>query len=127
MLKKMQQQSNVNEINQEQINNKFNEMCKKLKSIPSIGLSYVEYMAALIYVMYENRQNFRKMLDIKIEDTVEIMHDIDRQLDEFAKKERSKKLFKNIKFSRIMNKENRIIIKNVIIELGQLIDNIETI
>ncbi len=123
--KKMEQQSNIDVLDQEQINNKLNQICNKLKSIPNIGLHYMEYMAAFIYVMYENRQNLKKMIEIKTENIIDIMYDMDSQLNEFARKEKSKKLFENIIFSKIINKENIIAIKNVIIELGQMIIDVE--
>lgn len=105
------------EIEQEEINNNLLSIAKMLRSIPSISLSYMEYISALIYAMYENKDN----LKIKSEKTKYVLETIDYELRKIRDKEKSEKLFRNIKFLEILNDENDIIFEKVLKELNKII------
>ena len=45
-------------VKQEQINERLQRIAMNLKSIASIGPNYMEYLAALIYTIYENKEEF---------------------------------------------------------------------
>ena len=49
-------------FDQDEINKQLQDICIQLKSIPNIGVNYLEYISALIYVLYENRIDFEHIL-----------------------------------------------------------------
>ena len=84
---------------QKNINNKLKEICNQLKNIPNIGLNYIEYMSALIYALFETK------IEINIKDEIDTMwliRDIDKELDDIRTRENSYKLFINIRLGEVI-------------------------
>ena len=46
-------------IKQDEVNKKLEEISIELGKIVNIGMNYMEYMAALIYAMYENHEQLQ--------------------------------------------------------------------
>lgn len=103
------------------VNQKLQEISMELKTIPNIGSDYMEYISALICVMFENYEEFKLIL-IKYEnDEKEIVNFLDRELYEIKWNYNAKLLFKNIRFSDKLNQIDYMKIKNVLRELNLLI------
>lgn len=109
----------VNAIEQNEINKKLQDIGMNLKNIPNIDFNYMEYMSALIYIMYENKMDLEIWLNLK--DIKHIVQIFDEKLHEINRKEKSSKLFSNVKFTEIINKDNSIVFKKVITQLSMLI------
>lgn len=112
----------IKKIAQEEVNQKLQKISKDLESIPNIGFNYIEYISALIYAMYENRQDWDNLLKINPEYMLEEM---DHTLYAIREKEGSKKLFINIKFAQTIEKENYLFFGNIINELILLLEETE--
>lgn len=104
---------------QEEANFRLQEISMDLKAIPNIGNSYMEYMSALIYVIYENMQKIDEILETR--DIVYLIKSIEQKLYIIREKDPSRRLFKNIRFLELVNTENYMTLKNVIAELRRLI------
>ena len=91
-------------MNQKQVNSKLNEIAMQLKSIDTIGLNYMEYLAALIYAIYGIEQEPNNFLIVK--ELVYTVQILDEQLYKIRKNERSEKLFINIRFREVIKNEN---------------------
>lgn len=103
---------------QKNINNKLKEICNQLKNIPNIGLNYIEYMSALIYALFETK------IEINIKDEIDTMwliREIDKELDDIRTRENSYKLFINIRLGEVIDREYYSIIKEIIIKINKLI------
>lgn len=110
-------------IEQEEVNKILKNIVKILKSIPSIGNDYMEYISAIIYVIYENNIMLQDVLKNKRDD--DIINVIESGLNNIRKKENSKKLFSNVNLYRIFYSESKETLKYVIIALSELIAKLE--
>ena len=107
MLKSEKEKTGELKIEQEEVNKKLLEIARNLKNIPNISLNYMEYMAALIYVMYENRDELNDIiLDTEFRNNSYLLRRIDYKLEEIRTKEKSEKLFRNLSFLELINQEN---------------------
>ena len=93
-------------MNQKQVNSKLNEIAMQLKSIDTIGLNYMEYLAALIYAIYGIEQEPNNFLIVK--ELVYTVQILDEQLYKIRKNERSEKLFINIRFREVIKNEKAL-------------------
>lgn len=108
-------------MNQKQVNSKLNEIAMQLKSIDTIGLNYMEYLAALIYAIYGIEQEPNNFLIVK--ELVYTVQILDEQLYKIRKNERSEKLFINIRFREVIKNENYLIFKNCVLQMEELVKN----
>lgn len=108
-------------MNQKQVNSKLNEIAMQLKSIDTIGLNYMEYLAALIYAIYGIEQEPNNFLLVK--ELIYTVQILDEQLYKIRKAERSEKLFINIKFREVIKNENYLIFKNCVLKMEELVKN----
>ena len=82
----------------------------------------MEYLSALIYVLFEKEQNkLKTMLNTETRDIDMLLHEINKDLKEIKYEENSKTLFMNIKFIEFVDSELNINLKNVIFDLIKLI------
>ncbi len=113
-------------VKQEQINERLQRIAMNLKSIASIGPNYMEYLAALIYTIYENKEEFGYI--VKAGDIKFAVQRLDETLNHIRLKEKSEKLFRNIRFHLVLNGENSFLFWDVVFErLEQLILELEKI
>lgn len=111
---------------QNEVNDILYNISMKLKDISNIGMNYIEYISALIYVIYENKESFKRVLDIKPEKYNNyVLKKIDEGLYDIRIKENSMKLFSNINFSQIINIGNYSCFEEVVKKLINLIVNLE--
>ena len=108
-------------MNQKQVNKKLKEIAMQLKLIDTIGLNYVEYLSALIYAIYEIESEPNNFF--VIDELIYTVQSIDEQLYKIRKKEKSEKLFINIKFREVIKEESYPIFKNCVLEMKELIEN----
>ena len=108
-------------MNQKQVNSKLNEIAMQLKSIDTIGLNYMEYLAALIYAIYGIEQEPNNFLILK--ELVYTVQILDEQLYKIRKNERSEKLFINIRFREVIKNENYLIFKKCVLQMEELVKN----
>lgn len=106
---------------QKEVNQRMQEISIQLSYIPNIGNNYIEYISALIYVIYENIDEIQKI--IKQDSVSYTLEYIDKQLENIREKEKSEVLFKNIKFSKIINKIYYITIEKIINSINDLISS----
>ena len=118
-------QLNKNYIKQEEINQRLKKISTRLRSVPNIGNDYMEYISALIYVMYELRENLQYIIENSLKNIHYLIDTIEYELRNIRKKEASVKLFSNIKFYEIFHTENQETLRLVIFELGKLILQLE--
>ncbi len=109
-------------FDQDEINKQLQDICIQLKSIPNIGVNYLEYISALIYVLYENRIDFEHILtqnnNIKF-----ILDFIENSLEKI--RENENRLFINIRFKDNIREENYDAFKQIILNLFDLILDLE--
>ena len=110
---------------QNKVNEKLQDISMNLKKIANIDFNYLEYISALIYIMYENKRELERWLEF--ENIKNIVQIFDEKIYEISSKEKSSKLFLNIKFNEIINKDNSIIFKKVIIQLAKLILEVDNL
>ena len=108
-------------MNQKQVNSKLNEIAMQLKSIDTIGLNDMEYLAALIYAIYGIEQEPNNFLIVK--ELVYTVQILDEQLYKIRKNERSEKLFINIRFREVIKNENYLIFKKCVLQMEELVKN----
>lgn len=113
-------------MEQEEINRKLREITKTLKSISSIGNNYMEYISALMYVICYDRNLLKKMLKTDLQDVRPIIYEIDNKISEIRSREKSYRLF-DIRFSEVINSENDVIFKKVIVEINDLVSKLENL
>lgn len=106
---------------QNDINNKLEQISKRIKEIPNIGLKYMEYISALIYAIYESKIYTKNKEYIQQLDILYIINTIDYILNKIIEKERSRNLFINIRFNEIINER----LKEVITEICELMSKID--
>lgn len=108
-------------MNQNQVNRKMKSIAHKVKSISTIGLNYMEYLSALIYAIYEIEKEPQNFLNTEyLMYTVQIL---DEQLYKIRKREKTEKLFINIRFREVIKTENYEDFKYVINEIQEIIRN----
>jgi len=90
-----------------------------LKSIPNIGNTYIEYVSAIAYLICKNRREFELIL--KDDDITGIVKYIDYEISLIRQKEKSDILFINVDFIMIANKENYVMLKQIMEEIKELI------
>lgn len=114
---------------QNYVNRELESISKKLKMIPNIGLKYMEYISALIYAIYEDKKYIKNILSKNMEyiDIKYIINGIEDKLNEIRKKEKSRKLFIDIRFDEIINEGDNKRLKETIIEIYKLITEIEAL
>lgn len=119
--KEMLEVSNMKPIAQKEVDEALKEIAKSLRSLPNIGLNYMEYISALIYVIYENeRKDIERILEIP-----NAMEEIDEAIERIRKNEKSDKLFSNIRFYKVFYGENEKNLKRVIHRLNELITELK--
>ena len=108
-------------IDDNYIYNELRNICLILKQVVNIGDKYMEFLSALIYMIYEFRDRFFdnkfELIDIRI---------LDYCLGYLREKEKSNRLFINIDFSSVIRKNNYekfLKVFNDIIYLMKNIDN----
>lgn len=104
---------------QKEVNQRVQEISIQLSYIPNIGNDYIEYISALIYVLYENIEEIQKV--IKQEKVSYTLEYIDKELENIRGREKSEVLFKNIRFSKIISKPYHITIEKIINSINALI------
>ena len=102
--------------NTENIDKKLEEICEAIKSIPNIGLNYIEYFSAFIYAIYQDVERYEKMIKSEMQ-VQQILNEIENELRRIRIKESSKKLFVNIQFYETINLEYYEIVKKIIAEI----------
>lgn len=112
-------------MTQEEVNKRLEEISIELGKIINIGLNYMEYLAALIYTMYENCEQLQHILPHILESNMLLVKELDRQLEKIRDKEKEQRLFRNIKFSEVIRIQDFEIFKVIITELNDLIVKIE--
>lgn len=112
-------------MEQKELNRKLWEICNSLKSIPIIGVDYMEYVSALIYAIYENKKYFKSMLEEWEKDIFYVMNHIDYELDKIRQEEKSRELFANISFRELLNRENEVVLKNIVRDFSNFIERLE--
>lgn len=110
-------------LNQEEVNNQLQNICIQLKKIQNIGMNYLEYISAIIYVLYEYMLEFEQTLT-KNNNMEYILNFIEDKLEQIRRKD-SKKLFINIRFKDCINKQNYDSFKQILLNLFNLILNLE--
>lgn len=108
-------------IKQEEVNKRLEEISIELGKIINIGMNYMEYMAALIYVMYEDYEQLRNILHHVLEDSELLMKEVDRQLQRIKEKQQEERIFRNIGFYEVINRQNFEIFRVIVAELNDLI------
>lgn len=95
-----------------------NQLCIINNTLKNILGANLEYMSALIYVMYKYR-------DIKFKDcnSLELIKIIDSYIQDLN--ETDEKLFRNIRFINLINESNIKAFRNVVMQLDNLINYIE--
>lgn len=106
---------------QEEINHKLEQICSEVKNIPNRSNDYLEYISALIFVLYKNRKILKQIIDTKEERLYGILKWIDGELENIRIQEKSHFLFINVNFTNIDRLENNRSICKVILELSDLI------
>lgn len=104
-------------IKQDEVNKKLEEISIELGKIVNIGMNYMEYMAALIYAMYENHEQLQRIL--KYNEL--LIEELDRQVQEIGEKNSKEKIFKKLEFRDVINEQNFDIFKIIVTELDDLI------
>lgn len=112
-------------LEEEEVNKRLEEISIELRKIIDIGTNYMEYMGALIYVMYESQEQLKSILPHVLEDNELLIKELNRQLQKIKEKEEEEKLFKKFKFSEVINKQNFEILKIIVAELYDLIIKVE--
>ncbi len=106
---------------QEEINHKLEQICSEVKNIPNRSNDYLEYISALIFVLYKNRKILKQIIDTKEERLYGILKWIDGELENIRIQEKSHFLFINVNFTNIDGLENSKSIFEVILDLSDLI------
>lgn len=109
----------------EQVKQELNQIANQLKRIPNIHLSYMEYLSALLYIVYEYKSEFQEMKQYKIGE--KLLEKLQSKLEEIRKKEKSAKLFHNIDFDKRLTAEEKSTVREVVQGLIELIIKIEKI
>lgn len=104
-------------IKQDEVNKKLEEISIELGKIVNIGMNNMEYMAALIYAMYQNHEQLQRIL--KYNEL--LVEELDRQVQEIGEKNSKEKIFKKLKFRDVINEQNFEIFKMIVEELEELI------
>ena len=104
-------------FNQAEINKQLQDICIKLKSLPGIGVNYLEYISALIYVLYENRIDFEHILT-QSNNMKYILEFIEKCLEKIRKNE--DRLFINIRFMDSIREENYNSFNKILLNLSNL-------
>ena len=66
---------------QEEINHKLEQICSEVKNIPNRSNDYLEYISALIFVLYKNRKILKQIIDTKEERLYGILKWLDGELE----------------------------------------------
>ena len=106
---------------QEEINHKLEQICSEVKNIPNRSNDYLEYISALIFVLYKNRKILKQIINTKEERLYGILKWIDGELENIRIQEKSHFLFINVNFTNIDGLENSKSIFEVILDLSDLI------
>ena len=106
---------------QKEINHKLEQICSEVKNISNRSNDYLEYISALIFVLYKNRKILKQIIDTKEERLYGILKWIDGELENIRVQEKSHFLFINVNFTNIDRLENNRSICKVILELSDLI------
>lgn len=114
-------------MEQEEVNKRLQEISKILKSMDDIRFNYIEYMSAMIYAAYKNKEKFKNVDFIKSEEIPYIVRMLDGELYQLREKENARRLFINIRFDDTINRKNLVIFEVVIKELIKLIFEIENL
>lgn len=122
-----EEQEKISFNKEKEINRELLDIGRTLKTISNINTDYIEYMSALIYVIYENREDFKNILKNGIENMNDILQEIDNILYFIRTKEESERLFINLRFTETINREDYIIFKEVLDRLSKLIIKIENL
>lgn len=124
MLEKIEQ-NEKDLIEQEEINKRLENICEQLKIIPNMKFNCIEYISALLYVIYEKKQDLERILKISKQDINYILIMIDNEIEKIRQKEKSEKLFINIKFTEVLEIKNYEDLQTIIVELIKLIIELE--
>ena len=106
---------------QKEINHKLEQICSEVKNISNRSNDYLEYISALIFVLYKNRKILKQIIDTKEERLYGILKWIDGELENIRIQEKSHFLFINVNFTNIDGLENSKSIFEVILDLSDLI------
>ncbi len=116
-----------NHILQKEVNYDLQEICNDMKNIHNIGSDYLQYISALIYVLYKNKEYLNQKIDYAKENIKEILNWIDKELNNIRLEEKSFILFINIHFYKIMDLNDYKIFITIILKLSKLIKNLDNL
>lgn len=118
----------IDNYKNEEINREFWDICKNFKLQTNFDTSYIEYISALLYIIYFNEDNFETLNELHSRrKNYYIGEEIDKRLEDMLNY-KNRDLFSNIRFKEIKSHRNigeESILSNVINRIYNLIIEIE--
>lgn len=119
------EQMELNISTQKQINTKLYNIYVGLKGIYNIGANSLEYLSALLYVLYNNKELLKIIIEADKNELKDIIDEIHYRLSTRKQINSSKDLFANINFKEIITNDEHEHMLKILSKLSELLLKID--